>query len=156
MVGPAGGQGRRHAARLGCRGRAADSSAGYGAWKFPVPMAQEGTTEIHYYSVSLDGAIETPKVGYVRIDLTPPSVKAKASAKYRRKAVIRVTASDPYSGVKTIEWKVDRGKWHSLSRSVVNVTVKKAGRHKVSFRATDRAGHRSATRVTRSFTVKRR
>jgi photosystem II stability/assembly factor-like uncharacterized protein len=128
--------------------------SGYSAWKFPVPMSNEGVTEVHYYSVSLDGKTETTKTAYVRVDLTAPVVKASAKASYRRKASIRIFATDRYSGVKRIEWKVDSGRWHALSRSSVTVVVKKRGRHTISFRSTDRAGHRSRTRKTRSFRVR--
>ena len=88
-------------------------------------------------------------------DTTPPAVTAAVTGgrdtggNYLGTATVTVTATDPGSGVRTIEYRLGSGAWTAYT-SPVNVTA--PGAHVVGYRATDNAGN-TAPEKTVSFTV---
>ena len=85
----------------------------------------------------------------VRVDPDPP-VAAAAARPGRGKWTITVTAEDAASGVATISYRVDGGRWRPYRKPLALT-----GGHRITYRATDRAGNvsRPGTLVLRHRTA---
>ncbi|NBM17385.1 OmpL47-type beta-barrel domain-containing protein [Streptomyces sp. GC420] len=136
-----------------------------GAWTpytAPVMVHEVGTHKVRYRATDRAGNTAAEKeVGFEIAapptdDTTPPETSATVSGEkneqgeYVGMATVTVTASDTGSGVNTIEYALgDSGAWTAYTGPVM---VHEPGVHTVRYRATDRAGNRSAAKSAQ-FTV---
>jgi hypothetical protein len=98
-------------------------------------------TTVSYRATDHFGNVSVPGTLTVRRDSQPPSV----SASFRngsKKVTVTLKAKDAVSGVQLISYRVDSGAWKTYRGPVV---IRGKGTHRVSYRATDKAGNRSIT-----------
>ncbi|MCT7353719.1 DUF1080 domain-containing protein [Streptomyces sp. 15-116A] len=138
---------------------------GDGAWQpytGPVMVHQVGTHTVRYRATDKAGNAAAEKnvqftvVAAPPQDTTPPvtgvSVEGNRNSDgaYVGDATVTVSATDEGgSGVNTIEYSLDGGPYLAYTEPVV---VDRAGRHTVTYRASDKAGNTSAP-LSVSFTV---
>ncbi|MFI7542098.1 family 43 glycosylhydrolase [Actinoplanes sp. NPDC049599] len=115
---------------------------GGGRWQAytkPVPLPV-GVTVVSYRATDRAGNVSAPGTLTVRRDVRAPSVAASFRPG-NGSTRVTLTAKDDVSGVQVISYRVDGGAWTTY-RGPVKVRGK--GNHRVSYRATDKAGNRSA------------
>jgi uncharacterized cupredoxin-like copper-binding protein len=133
----------------------------FGPYTAPVAVETVGSHMLHYRAtdkannVSPEGMVAFTVVAPPTEDTTPPDVQAKADGtkdadgNYIGKATVTVTATDAGSGVASVEYALDAD---AFAAYTAPVEVTAAGAHTVKFRATDKAGNKSAEGST-AFTV---
>ncbi|MEU3498413.1 family 43 glycosylhydrolase [Kitasatospora cineracea] len=122
---------------------------GEGSWQpYRAPLAlPEGTTELGYRATDTAGNTSEEARLTVKRDATAPTVTARLPEPdlghlYEGSAVLTLAGEDAASGIGSLEYALDGGGWQPYTGTV---TVDAPGRHAVAYRATDRAGNRSAT-----------
>ncbi|WP_051816954.1 family 43 glycosylhydrolase [Kitasatospora sp. NRRL B-11411] len=122
---------------------------GEGSWQpYRAPLAlPEGTTELGYRATDTAGNTSEEARLTVKRDATAPTVAAELPEPtlghlYEGSAALTLTGEDAASGIGSLEYALDGGGWQPYTGTV---TVDAPGRHAVAYRATDRAGNRSAT-----------
>ncbi|MFF4341289.1 OmpL47-type beta-barrel domain-containing protein [Kitasatospora sp. NPDC001540] len=122
---------------------------GDGAWQpYRTPVAlPEGTTGFGYRATDTAGNTSQEARLTVKRDSTAPTAAVQLPAPtlghlYEGSATLTLTGEDSGSGIGALEYAVDGGDWQAYTGAV---TVGTPGRHTVAYRATDRAGNRSAT-----------
>ncbi|MGW0738093.1 OmpL47-type beta-barrel domain-containing protein [Streptomyces sp. NPDC002851] len=136
-----------------------------GAWQpytNPVVVDQVGSHRIRYRAfdtagnVAAEKAVEFTVVAPPTDDTEPPGTSATVSGeqdeqgRYVGTATVTVAASDPGSGVNTIEYALgDAGAWQPYTAPVA---LHEPGTYKVRYRATDKAGNVAAEKAA-EFTV---
>ncbi|GGP77316.1 plastocyanin [Streptomyces calvus] len=137
-----------------------------GAWQpytGPVMVHEVGTHTVRYRATDKAGnaaaekSVEFTVVAAPPQDTTPPATGVtvegtrNSDGAYVGDATVTVSADDGHggSGVAGIEYSLDGGPYLAYTEPVV---VDRAGRHTVTYRATDRAGNTSEPRTV-SFTV---
>ncbi len=126
-------------------------------YKTPFSISEEGQHTIYYYSDDNVGN-QSKTIAYsVIIDNTPPEVSISYDYKlYGTKdkvyasGVVKysIIASDSLSGVKTIEYSIDSGKYETYTNPF---SVEKAGDHIIKYRAIDNVGNSSAEKTFSIF-----
>jgi hypothetical protein len=114
-----------------------------GKWQVytrPVPLPA-GLTEVSYRATDRAGNVSAPGRLTVRRDGQAPAVRA-AFRPGPGTVRVTLTAQDAGSGVDLIAYRIDNGAWTTYRKPV---KVRGKGNHRVSYRATDRAGNRSTT-----------
>jgi hypothetical protein len=96
-----------------------------------------GAITVDYRATSVSGTTSPTGTIAVRTDPFKPTVDAATDG-----ATVTLAGQDKHSGVEAISYQVDDGEWLSYAGPVV---VTEAGKHKVSYRAFDKAGNESAT-----------
>ncbi|MFD6326303.1 OmpL47-type beta-barrel domain-containing protein [Streptomyces sp. NPDC058442] len=138
---------------------------GSGAWQAytgPVMVHQVGTHTVRYRATDKAGNAAAEKsVAFTVVsappqDTTPPVTgvtvegSKNSAGAYVGSAKVTVSATDGHgSGVAGIEYSLDGGPYLAYTAPVV---VDRAGRHTLTYRASDKAGNTSAP-LTVSFTV---
>ncbi|HWO64708.1 MAG TPA: plastocyanin/azurin family copper-binding protein [Umezawaea sp.] len=135
-----------------------------GAWTVysgPFDVTEVGSHMVHFRAtdkagnVSPVGMVSFTVVEVPPTDTTPPTTSAaisgatNPSGEYIGRATVTVTASDPQSGVRLVEYALDGGGWTAYSSGVV---VSALGAHTLRYRATDNAGNAAPERSV-TFTV---
>ncbi|HCA88434.1 MAG TPA: hypothetical protein DEQ61_25035 [Streptomyces sp.] len=104
---------------------------------------------------AMQGTLVVTDGGGGEEDTTAPEVSAEVTGQqnsdghYVGGATVALSATDPGSGVDTVEYALDGGAYTPYSTPV---TVDEVGDHTLSYRATDKAGNTSAVRSV-DFTV---
>jgi hypothetical protein len=131
------------------------------AYTAPVVVTSPGAHTVRFRATdnagntSPDGSVGFTVVRRPVPDTTPPTTNATvagpkdAGGNYIDAATVTVTATDPDSGVGSIEYALDAGPFAAYSGPV---TVGTSGPHSVRYRATDNAGN-VAPVGTVTFTV---
>lgn len=133
-----------------------------GAWTAytaPVPVTSVGAHTVDYRARDVAGNTSaSASVSFTVVaggDTTAPVLTMVVGGNqsgdwsYVERATVSLAASDPGSGVDSVEYKVDSGPW---TRYTAPVVVTALGTHTVRSRATDVAGNVSEE-VTGTFTV---
>lgn len=108
----------------------------------PFIVDLEGETPVRYWSVDKQGNQEETHTAYARIDRTSPTVSSEVEPGWPPQSnTVTLTASDPLSGAKTIEYRVDDAQAWTPYTGPVEVTG--PGAHVMWYRATDAVGNRS-------------
>ncbi|GAB4086092.1 hypothetical protein GCM10028784_27220 [Myceligenerans cantabricum] len=124
--------------------------AGYEPYTAPVVVSGPGAHLLEYRATDNAGNVSEP--GTVRLDVvegdgedaTAPVVSAEVTGDldetgaYVGSATVNLTASDPGSGVESVEYDLDGAGYAAYTEPVV---VDALGEHTVTFRATDNAGN---------------
>ena len=129
----------------------------YRRYTGPIRVVAEGITPISVFSKDLSGNVEQERTVLVRVDKSRPTIRSNARHIYAGLARVRIRATDSVSGVRSVSWRRDRGRIHTVRASaatITTITVRRAGWHTLKMWARDRAGHRSAKGSVR-FLVKR-
>ncbi|APY90631.1 DUF1080 domain-containing protein [Streptomyces alfalfae] len=139
-------------------------AVGDGAWttySAPVMVHETGAHKVRYRAADKAGnqaaekSVEFTVVDPPVQDKTPPETSAKvegtknSDGAYVGKAKVTVTATDADSGVDKVEYSLDGGPYLAYEAPV---TVDRAGRHTVAYRASDKAGNTAPAKDV-SFTV---
>jgi hypothetical protein len=127
------------------------NSGGWKTYTGPVKLSDDGAFAINYYSV--DNASNDEERGdlEVFVDRTPPAIthtlvgNPAANGAFPAPVTVIITASDPTSGLASIEYKLDNGNWSPYSEALV---ISDEGNHTLRYRATDIAGNRATSAVT--------
>ena len=119
----------------------------------PFTVAQEGVSNVSYYSIDQVGNREPIKTQQLRLDSSPPTTTSDAVADYTNQAIINLSASDAYSGVAGTRYRVDSGTW--TTGTVVTVPGATPATHTLEWYSIDRVGNTEITHSA-SFTVLRR
>ncbi|WP_051732974.1 OmpL47-type beta-barrel domain-containing protein [Kitasatospora phosalacinea] len=122
---------------------------GEGVWQpyhTPVQLP-EGSTAFGYRATDSAGNTSEEARLAVKRDSTAPTVAAHLSEPtlghlYEGSAALTLTGADTGSGPGALEYAPDGGDWRPYTGTVA---VGAPGRHTLAYRATDRAGNRSAT-----------
>lgn len=129
---------------------------GWTAYEAPVLVDTPGDHTVRYRAsdkagnTSQEQSVSFAVVGPPADDTTPPEVTASldgeqnADGDYIAAATLTLSASDPESGVESVEYAVAGGEFTSYSDPVMFHAV---GEHTVRYRATDHAGNTSQTRT---------
>ncbi|MDO9175219.1 MAG: hypothetical protein Q7V62_10475, partial [Actinomycetota bacterium] len=115
-------------------------------------ITAEGTTTIEFRSEDNLGHAETTHTATIRIDDSAPSVACAAAATYTDGAVLAISASDPYSGVASVAYRLDAGATQTVAAASAGVTTTVWGNHTLRYVATDALGNESDAQVA-SFRV---
>ena len=124
-----------------------------GGWKLytaPVMLSDDGAFAINYYSV--DNANNNEERGdlQVFVDRTPPAIthtlvgNPAANGAFPASVTAIITASDPTSGLASVEYKLDNGTWSPYSEALV---ISNEGNHTLQYRAKDVAGNMATSAV---------
>src|SRR5712691_1500177 len=103
----------------------------------------EGRHALAYYAVDVAGLVEAAHSASILIDTTPPTTTAVLSGTvgangwYISNVTVSLNATDASSGVASIFYQVDNGRWETYSGSFSLAD----GRHVVEYYATDQAGN---------------
>ncbi|MGW4943398.1 family 43 glycosylhydrolase [Actinoplanes sp. NPDC004185] len=108
----------------------------------PVPLPG-GVTTVTYRATDHFGNVSVPGTLTVRRDPQAPTVSAAVRVG-RSPVTVTLSAKDGGSAVERISYRVDRGAWQTYQAPV---KVRGKGAHRVSYRATDRAGNTSPVRT---------
>ncbi|WP_051807918.1 family 43 glycosylhydrolase [Actinoplanes subtropicus] len=111
-----------------------------GPWRaYTAPIAvHEGVTTVSVRATDSWGNRSPVSVLTVRRDTVKPAAGAKVTSA-KKSATVRLTASDATSGVRLVQYRVDRDRtWHTYTGPL---TVTGRGLHTVLYRAIDRAGN---------------
>lgn len=112
----------------------------------PFTIAAEGAHLIEYRSVDNGGNVEQIRSLPVYVDLAPPVTTLFVGAKkieagspflITRNSTITLTATDDFTGVDAIEYRIDGGPW----RAYAPFTVSAKGGHTIGFRSRDKVGN---------------
>jgi photosystem II stability/assembly factor-like uncharacterized protein len=121
-------------------------------YKRPMRVTAQGITPVTFFSSDGSGNVETPRTVFVRIDTRAPRVTSDCRLTYSERAAVRIAASDGLSGVRAIKYRLDGGKLHAVRQGSKTVVVTVAGRHTITYWATDRATNASRA-VIRRFNI---
>jgi photosystem II stability/assembly factor-like uncharacterized protein len=130
-----------------------DAASPYRRYTGPIRVSAEGVTRVAFFSRDTSGNVETPRVVSVRVDKSPPKVNLSASRRFRRKRGLVISAVDAGSGVRSITYRWDRGRYRTVAAASVRVTAR-LGRRKLTYWATDNLGRRSKARTVRLSVVR--
>lgn len=131
---------------------ASSSSLTYLPYKARIKVSAEGVTPITFYSRDVNGNLERPRTVRIMLDRRRPTVTSNATSLYGGSATVKITASDPGSGVRYTYLSVD-GKTTLRRTGAVAYVKTGVGTHSVTYWAVDRLGHYSY-KVTKRFTVR--
>ncbi len=121
----------------------------YEEYKTPISIKDEGTHIIYYYSIDNVGNKSVESIYKVVIDNTAPEVSIVPNVKLytadnKNYAPLSceyiLKASDNLSGVKKIEYAIDKGQYQEY-KTAIKLT---AGEHTIKYRAVDNVGNASA------------
>lgn len=120
---------------------------GNGAWRAYTAAlaAPAGTTSYSFRAVDVPGNVSAVATRTVKRDPTAPKVRVQVTRPRAKVAQVRLTATDPESGVSRIQYRLDGGAWRAYARVV---TVRGVAPHQLETRSTNRAGLTSAVKVT--------
>lgn len=110
----------------------------------PIPVTQEGTHTLSYYSVDTLGKRETTRTGTIRIDKTKPSTTATWTIGSIGSATIDFSPSDAVSGVQRLDWRITTGPQGTVMADWAHTTtalLPTHGNYTVAYRAYDWAGN---------------
>ena len=127
-----------------------------GAWSAgnTLTVTSEGSHTIDFRATDVAGLKSTTSL-IVKLDKTAPIVTFTPSGTlgtngwYTTPVTLQVNASDPLSGVASIEHRLDAGNWISGSSLTIS-----DGEHTVEARATDKAGNLSAVTTATTTGIK--
>lgn len=124
---------------------------GHDAYRYegPVTIDQEGLIAVEYWSVDIEGNVETPSAAFVRIDRTPPMTVGNVVTSADGTTTVELTAWDAVSGIAVTYWQLDGGSVGQGQR----VPVVGGGHHVITMWSFDVAGNRE-TPTTMSFDVR--
>ncbi|MEI7813904.1 MAG: Ig-like domain-containing protein, partial [Coriobacteriia bacterium] len=110
-----------------------------------VPVSQEGTTTVTYWSVDAAGNTEPVQTATIRIDSGPPASVADGipSEPTTSPVTLSLNAADALSGVTSISYVLDGSAEHTYAAPIA---VSSVGTHALQWAAIDAAGNREATR----------
>ncbi len=117
-------------------------------------VSSDGNHTLDYRAVDKAGNVETAKQVRVKVDQTAPSITAPGLTGVWRTSptTVRLTASDPASGVATFEYRLSTDpEWTLVGATSVDVQLSGEGSIELQGRASDVAGNASAVK---SFYVK--
>ena len=126
-----------------------DSSGDYGVYSEPLSIATAGSHRVDYYSVDTAGNAETPRSGYVNIDLSAPVTSADGlqttdHTGWRNSAQpVTLTASDTESGAGPTYYTVDTGDRQTYDGPF---SIADAGSHTVTYWSVDALGNAETPR----------
>ncbi len=117
----------------------------------PFVVAAPGSHRVGYHSVDASGNEETPRNGYVNIDVVPPVTTAEPPLAVSPTGgwaptvrAVSLSASDDLSGVSVTRYSVDGG---SETTYTAPFTVAGGGSHAVVYWSVDVAGNRETRHV---------
>lgn len=125
---------------------------GFKIYEGDFDISGEGSHEIVYYSTDTAGNAETPRTGYVNIDVSAPTTKDDAPGDWQSGGVtVALKAGDGPggSGVQTTEYSTDGGTTWSTGTEVTFLTWRRGGGsgvHVLLYRSIDAAGNTEETR----------
>jgi hypothetical protein len=104
-----------------------------------VPVSGDGVHTVTYSSSDNAGNPESARTATVRLDGSAPQVSCAAAGRWFRTRTVTATivASDPESGLAEVTYRIGVGAWQPGT----TVLISGAGRHAVSYRATDACGN---------------
>jgi hypothetical protein len=108
-----------------------------------IDIVTEGITRLDFASVDASGSAEDTHTAYIRVDSTPPTSTATASAGGPR-AALSLAAADALSGVASTRYRLDGGSEAVYSAPIVTT---KPGLHAIEYWSVDKAGNAEAHRV---------
>jgi hypothetical protein len=117
----------------------------------PFQVSTAGSTAVSYWSVDNAGNSETPNLGYVNIDTTPPTVTDNAdTAWHNSDVVVQLTPADSGgSGVACTQYRLQGSQtWLTATDNAFTVPApadhSNDGSHTYQYEAIDNAGNTSA------------
>ena len=127
-----------------------------GAWSVgnTLTVTSDGSHTIDFRATDVAGLKSTTSLS-IKLDKTPPVITFTPSGTlgtngwYTTPVILLVNASDPLSGVASIEYRLDAGSW--ISGNSLTLTD---GEHTVEARATDKAGNLSAATTATTTGIK--
>ncbi|WLR49068.1 S-layer homology domain-containing protein [Halobacillus litoralis] len=124
-----------------------------GEWKDysdPIKLDQEGSTTIEFRSSDNVGNIEEVQNETIKLDKTAPvtSVNGVPEKWANKTTEITLTSKDQWSGVATIEYRMNEGEWTEYSGPI---TFQQKGENVIDYRSVDTAGN---VEEFKSLTVK--
>ena len=126
---------------------------GAGVWSkgTAVTISAEGATIVACRATDKLGNVGPETAATIDIDLSAPSLSDDAPADWMNHAVtVTLVAQDTLSGVATLEYKLDKGRWQSGSSVLVKAPRDGGndGVHTIAYRAADNAGNVSESGCT--------
>ncbi|MBD3243358.1 MAG: hypothetical protein GF331_22400 [Chitinivibrionales bacterium] len=116
-----------------------------------VSITGEGSHTVEFWSVDMDGNVETSQTIDIGIDLTPPVTTCdRADGTYDAGTIFTFTLTDALSGPGGTAYAVD-GDWASEGGQMVMTET--SGTHTLEFWSTDVAGNKETPPNTISITV---
>ena len=113
--------------------------------------SNDGAHAVAYRSRDNAGNLEAEQGVVVRIDAGAPRTQVDGADKawHANDVLLRLTATDPHSGVEATEYRVDEGPW--VKGDAVKVRAPRDGggdgEHRVRYRSRDKAGNLEAERT---------
>lgn len=116
----------------------------------PLSLSDEKNHTLGFRSIDNVGNEEPPQTVTVKNDSIPPvsaiSVGSphmiKGSTHVTGQTLFTVTATDPASGVGTVEYRLDSGPWQTYAP----FSVSTSGKHLIEFRSRDKVGNEESVR----------
>ncbi|MDR7073221.1 OmpL47-type beta-barrel domain-containing protein [Fictibacillus barbaricus] len=119
-------------------------------WKtYSTPFKLEsGKFTIEYRSTDKAGNVESTKSISVIVDTEAPVTTSKTTPEksgniFNQIVTVKLSATDKLSGVKLTQYRIDGKEWKTYTASF---TLKAAGKYKVEYRSTDKAGNVESTK----------
>ncbi|WNB92654.1 OmpL47-type beta-barrel domain-containing protein [Bacillus sp. NEB1478] len=119
-------------------------------WKtYSTPFKLEsGKYTVEYRSTDKAGNVESTKSLSVTVDSTAPVTTVKTSPEksgniFNQTVTVKLSATDKLSGVKSTQYRIDGKEWKTYTASF---TLKTAGKYKIEYRSTDKAGNVESTK----------
>jgi Copper binding proteins, plastocyanin/azurin family len=137
--------------------------AAFATYTAPIVVTAVGAHMLHFRATDVAGNVSAEQMAAFTVvtppvpDTTPPTTAATVTGQrdgngaYVGSATVTVTATDPGSGVRSVEYSLDGAAFATYTTPVVVAAI---GTHTVRYRATDVAGNRSAEKTV-TFTVVR-
>ncbi|MYL49335.1 hypothetical protein GLV98_07550 [Halobacillus litoralis] len=124
-----------------------------GEWKDysdPIKLDQEGSTTIEFRSIDNVGNVEGIQNETIKLDKTAPvtSVNGVPEKWANKTTEITLTSKDQWSGVATIEYRMNEGEWTEYTGPI---TFQQQGENVIDYRSVDTAGN---VEEFKSLTVK--
>ncbi|RME93583.1 MAG: hypothetical protein D6767_00645 [Candidatus Hydrogenedentota bacterium] len=127
----------------------------YQKYQNPIKIEAEGQHRIVYRSVDQAGNVEPEKVYLVIIDNSAPDVNLSTKEELVEsngfiygpaKVTVQITATDAYSGVKSILYATGEGDFQEYKDAII---LDKSGEHIIRYKAVDNLGNETEVKVFR-------
>ncbi|QYR22875.1 Ig-like domain repeat protein [Paenibacillus sp. sptzw28] len=106
-----------------------------------IKIPRDGYYEISYYSKDSGGQSDYNPSYRIRVDTTPPVTKSTITP-ISDNSTVKLTATDNFSGVKAIFYRINNGKW---TRYLSPLTLSASEKNTLEFYSEDIAGNKEKT-----------
>jgi len=123
-----------------------------------IPLGREGNNELRYFSDDRVGNREPIRTAKFVLDLKPPTTRCLvtgihlANNTLAKHSVITLQATDDFSGVVRMRYRIDSGAWVNYApKSTISLQRVGDGHHVLHFKSWDYAGNEEETQEFRFF-----